>query len=75
MTKGKKNLTHLGNIASVPQQSTVNFFGPVLPRSAPKPSYGTLDVPVTNYSKRKRKASVSIVCKYLENKKKPAFKN
>ena len=42
---------YLGNMVGSPQQSIVNFLGPVLPRRAENPSNGILEVPVTNYKK------------------------
>ena len=45
--------TYLGSISGDPQQSIVNFLGPVLPRRAEKPSNGILEVPVTNYKREK----------------------
>ncbi len=39
-----------------PHFSMQNLRGPVEPRSAVKPSYGMLDVPVTNCSSRSRRS-------------------
>lgn len=39
---------HLGKFDGFPHFSIQNFLGPLLPRNAEKPSYGMLDVPVTN---------------------------
>lgn len=40
--------TCLGRLSELPHFSIVNFLGPLLPRSALKPSNGILEVPVTN---------------------------
>jgi len=39
---------YLGKLLHFPHFSIQNFLGPVDPRRAEKPSYGILDVPVTN---------------------------
>lgn len=39
---------YLGSAVTFPHFSTQNRRGPLLPRKAAKPSYGILDVPVTN---------------------------
>lgn len=46
--------THLGSFEKSPHLSIQNFLGPVLPRRAAKPSYGMLEVPVTNCKRAKR---------------------
>jgi hypothetical protein len=57
-TKSIKKLTtlimYLGKLFGFPHFSTQNFLGPVLPLRAANPSYGILDVPVTNCSNRSR---------------------
>ena len=40
--------TYLGRLLMSLKKSMVNLLGPLLPRSALKPSNGTLEVPVTN---------------------------
>lgn len=43
-----------GRLFGFPHFSMQNFLGPTEPRRAAKPSYGMLDVPVTNWTKRSR---------------------
>lgn len=47
-----------------PHFSIQNLLGPLLPRNAANPSYGTLDVPVTNCKSRRRLSlsNFSIAC-------------
>lgn len=42
---------YLGSEVTFPHFSTQNRRGPLLPRKEAKPSYGILDVPVTNWNK------------------------
>ena len=44
--------TNLGNALTSLKKSIVNLLGPSLPLSALNPSKGTLDMPVTNWSRR-----------------------
>lgn len=50
----KTTLLYLGKLFGLPHFSMQNFRGPVDPRRAANPSYGMLDVPVTNCSNLNR---------------------
>jgi hypothetical protein len=50
--KVRSILTYLGKLFGLPHFSIQNFLGPVLPLRAANPSYGILDVPVTNWRSR-----------------------
>lgn len=43
-----KQVWALGKLVGLPHFSMQNFLGPLLPLNASKPSYGMLEVPVTN---------------------------
>lgn len=43
-----RDLMYLGKLLGLPHFSIQNFLGPVDPRRAANPSYGILEVPVTN---------------------------